>query len=172
MKRVTLLRHAKSSWDRPNTDDLDRPLNARGWNAARRMGHELKHCKMRFDLCLASPAARVRETLDGLAEGYGSFEFAVRFEPRIYLADTATLFDLIRALPDEIETPLLVGHNPGLERLVAELTKDDPKGLRLRVEHKYPTAALAVIELPADRWADVEQGSGELVELILPKELD
>jgi phosphohistidine phosphatase len=172
VKRLTVLRHAKSSWDQPNNDDLDRPLNARGWKAARRMGRELKHRKMRFDLCLASPAARVRETLDGLGEGYGAFDFAIRFEPRVYLADAATLLDLIRALSDDIESPLLVGHNPGLQRLVAELTTNDAKGLRRRVEHKFPTAALAVLELPVNRWADVEQESGALVELILPKELD
>lgn len=172
MKRLAVLRHAKSSRDQPNTDDLDRPLNPRGWKAARRIGRELKHRKMRFDLCLASPAARVRETLDGLAEGYGPFDFAVRFEPGIYLADTATLLDLIRALPDDIGAPLLVGHNPGLERLVAELTRDDARGLRRRVEHKYPTAALAMIALPVDRWTDIERASGELVALILPKELD
>jgi len=172
VKRLTVLRHAKSSWDQPNTDDLDRPLNARGWKAARRMGQELKDRKMRFDLCLASPAARVRETLDGLAEGYGTFEFAVRFEPRIYLADTPTLLELIRGLSNDVAAPLLVGHNPGLQRLIAELTKDDATRLRRRVEHKFPTAALAVIDLPGERWTDVEQGSGKIVELILPKELD
>lgn len=171
MKRLTILRHAKSDWGQPDTGDLDRPLNSRGWKSARRMGRELKHRQIRFDLRLASPAARVRETLDGLAEGYGAFQFAVRFEPRIYLADTATLLELIQALPDDIEAPLLVGHNPGLGRLVAELAKDDAQGLRRRVEHKFPTAALAVIELPTDRWEDVRPGSGQLVELILPKEL-
>lgn len=172
MKTLTVLRHAKSSWDQPNTDDFDRPLNERGWKAARRIGNELKHRKAHFDLGLASPAARVRETLDGVSETYGEFAFPVRFEPRIYLADTATLLQLIGGVPDEIDALLLVGHNPGLERLVAILTHDDGEGLRARVEHKFPTAAIATIELPVSRWANVEPGSGKIVELLLPKELD
>jgi phosphohistidine phosphatase len=170
MKRLALLRHAKSSWEQPDTDDFDRPLNERGWKAARRMGRELKHRKMRFDLCVASPAARARETLDGLAEGYGEFPFAVRFDERIYMASVATLLDLIRTIPDDSKSPLVVGHNPGLERMIVEVAKDDE--LRRRVEQKYPTAALAVVELPAKRWADIEPGSGEIAELILPKDLD
>ena len=172
MKTLTILRHAKSSWDQPDTDDFDRPLNERGWKAARRIGKELKHRKAHFDLGLASPAARVRETLDGVSETYGEFEFPVRFEPRIYLADTATLLQLIREVADEIGALLLVGHNPGLERLVSMLTHDDEKGLRACVERKFPTGALAVIDLPVSRWADVASGGGKLVELLLPKELD
>ena len=170
MKRLAVLRHAKSSWDEPNNDDFDRPLNERGWAAARRMGRELRQRQMRFDLCLASPAARVRETLDGLAETYGPFLFPVRFEPEIYLADSATLMELVHGIPETIEAPLLVGHNPGLERLIQRLTRDDQAGLRERVVQKFPTAALAVIELPKSRWSDT--GDGTVVELILPRELD
>ena len=172
MKTLAVLRHAKSSWDQPNVDDFDRPLNERGWKAARRIGNELKHRKLRFDLCLASPAARVRETLDGLSETYGELPFPVRFEQQVYLASCATLLELIRDVDDEVGALLLVGHNPGLEQLVAMLTQDDKDGLRSRVEHKVPTAAVAVIELPSDCWADVQPGSGKLVELLLPKELD
>jgi phosphohistidine phosphatase len=172
MKRLAVLRHAKSRWGNSNIDDFDRLLNERGWKAARRMGRELRQRKLRFDLALASPAARVRETLDGLAEGYGVLPFAVHFEPCIYLADSATLLELVRAFSEEIEQPLIVGHNPGIQRLILQLARDDAKGLRRRVEGKYPTAALALIDLSADRWADVAPASGTMVELILPKELD
>jgi phosphohistidine phosphatase len=172
MKRLTVLRHAKSSWAEPNRDDFDRPLNDRGWKAARRMGLELKHRKIDFDLCLASPAARVRETLDGLSETYGDFQFPITFEEKIYLADTATLLELVRDVADDVERLLIVGHNPGLERLVAMLTRDDGKGLRDEVEHKFPTAALAVIEVAAESWSEVDPAGGKIVELIFPKELD
>ena len=172
MKTVTIFRHAKSSWAEPECDDFDRPLNERGWKSARRMGRELKHRKIGFDLCLASPAARVRETLDGLGETYGDFPFPVRFEPEVYLADTATLLELVSSVADDVGRLLIVGHNPGLERLVATLAHDDGTGLRGRVAEKFPTAALAVIELPVTHWSQVAPGSGKLVELILPKELD
>ena len=171
MKRLALLRHAKSSWDDPSLDDFNRPLNERGWKAARRLGRELADREMRFDLVLASTAARVRETIDGVQKKY-DFAAPIRFEPGIYEASDATLLSLVRALPEDIEAPLLIGHNPGLERLLTELTHDDERGLRRRVLGKYPTAALAVIELPAEKWANVQPGSGTIVELILPKELD
>ena len=172
MKRLTVLRHAKSSWDQPGLDDFNRPLNERGWKAARRIGKEMKHRHMHFDLGLASPAARVRETIDGLTETYGEPRFLIRFEPRIYEARTGALLELVRAIPAEVQDALIVGHNPGLERLVVELTHDDHAGLRAKVAGKFPTAALAVIELPVEGWNEVEPETGKLVELILPKELD
>ena len=171
MKRLTVLRHAKSSWDDATLDDFNRPLNERGWKAARRMGRELKQRGMRFDLVIASTAARVRETIDGVQEHY-DFAAPIRFEPRMYGASTDVLLSLARELPDTVHMLLFVGHNPGLERLLVELTRDDEDGLRQRVAGKYPTGALAVMELPTDRWADIAPGSGKIVELILPKELD
>jgi phosphohistidine phosphatase len=172
MRRLTILRHAKSSWDDPKLADFDRPLNQRGWKASRRMGRELKRRKMHFDLCVASTAARVRETLDGLVEGYGEPGFEIRFEAKIYDATVATLLELVHELPDSARAPLLVGHNPGLENLILRLSGDDSNGLRSRIAEGYPTAALAVIELHAGRWKEVDSGSGEIVELILPRELD
>jgi phosphohistidine phosphatase len=171
MKRLSVLRHAKSSWDDPALQDFNRPLNDRGWKAARRMGREFKHRNVSFDLVVASTAARVRETIDGLRDKF-DLNVEIRFEPHMYLADEETLLSLVRALPQKVHSPLLVGHNPGLERLLVELTHDDHHGLRRRVAHGYPTGAFAVVELPADRWADVSPGSGKIVELILPKELD
>lgn len=170
MKRLTALRHAKSSWDNAALGDFDRPLNARGWKAARRMGRELRARGMRFDFALASPAARVRETLDALADGYGEFDFPVRFEKRIYEASVATLLELVRGLPTKSSAALLVGHNLGLERLVVDLTRDS--ALRDRAAKKFPTAAVAVIDFPVEHWSDVSPGSGSLTELIFPKELD
>ena len=171
MKRVTLLRHAKSSWDDPSLDDFNRPLNERGWKAARRMGRELKHRELHFDLVLASTAARVRETIDGVQEKY-DFAAPIQFEPRMYGASEDELLSLIHALPDSVHAPLLVGHNPGLERLIVELTRDDENGLRRRVAGKFPTAGLAVVELPARAWSNVAPGSGTITDLILPRELD
>jgi phosphohistidine phosphatase len=171
MKRLTLLRHAKSDWDQP-VDDLNRPLNERGWKAARRIGKEMKRRHMSFDFALASPAARVRETIDGLSETYGEPKFPIRFEPKMYGAGADALIELIREMPGEAEDALLIGHNPGLERLVVGLSRDDGHGLRDKVAEKFPTAAVAVIEFPVSSWTEVAPGKGKMVELILPKELD
>ena len=171
MKRLTVLRHAKSSWDEAGLDDFDRPLNERGWKAARRMGREIKDRGISFDFVLASSALRVRETLQGVQESF-DLGAPIRFERDVYLASTQTLVSLVRGLQDSVQAPLLVGHNPGLERLLVELTHADDKGLRDRIAGKYPTGALAAVELPAGKWSEVMPGSGAIVELILPRELD
>jgi len=171
MKRLAVLRHAKSSWDDPDLNDHDRPLNGRGRKAARRIGREMADRGMRFDYVLASTATRVRETLDGVGESF-PIHAPVRFEPGVYEATQDELLALIHGLDEWIETPLLVGHNSGLEELIAGITHDDEAGLRERCARKFPTAALAVIDLPADRWAEVKWGSGEIAELIVPRELD
>ena len=171
MMKLAVLRHAKSSWDDPYLDDHNRPLNRAGWKAARRMGRELNLRKMHFDLVLASTAARVRETIDGVEEEY-DFDSKVNFDPTIYLASETILLSLVRALPADVHCPLIVGHNPGLERLLLILTRDDERGLRQRIAHKFPTCALAIVELPAKGWDKLELASGRITELILPRELN
>lgn len=171
MKRLTILRHAKSSWKDRELNDFDRPLNARGRKAARLMGHEMTERGMRFDSVLASPAIRIRETIDGVSEGH-QLPSPIRFEPRIYEARVSELMELIGTLPDEASSALLVCHNTSAERLVLKLAKDDKAGLRKRVEDKFPTAGLAAIELPVDRWSEVQPDSGALVELIYPSDLE
>jgi phosphohistidine phosphatase len=170
MKRLAVLRHAKSSWADAGMEDFDRPLNDRGRAAARLIGAELARRKLRFNLVLASTAARVRETIDGVKREY-RFDSEIRFEPRIYEASAGRLLELVRALPDPCESVLLVGHNPGLQELLLDLTDRDETGLRDRVREKYPTAALAVVEFPADRWAKLRGGSGRIVDLIVPRDL-
>jgi phosphohistidine phosphatase len=169
LKRLSILRHAKSDWGDAELDDFDRPLNDRGWKAARRMGRELKGCGITFDVVIASPAARVRETLDGMTEKL-KLNVEIHFEPQMYLATEETLIQIVRGLPASVDAPLLVGHNPGLQQLVLRLTRRG--GKRDHVAQKFPTAALARIALPARRWADVAPASGEIDELILPKERD
>jgi phosphohistidine phosphatase len=171
MTVLTILRHAKSSWGDGCLDDFDRPLNERGRKAARRIGRELKRRRMRFDRVFASPALRVRETLEEVAGGYGD-SFDICFDPQIYAASVQTLFELVRRIPATVHAPLLVGHNPGLQQLVLELTRDDEQGLRARAGDKFPTAAVVLIELPAVRWDEVEPESGLIGELILPRELN
>ena len=171
MKRVGILRHAKSDRGDGASDDHNRPLNERGWKAARRIGGELKQRGISFDLVLASTAARIRETIDGVQEE-DDFEAPIQFEPRIYLASEETLLDLVVGLSEDVHSALLVGHNPGLQRLVLHLARDDHQGLRRRIEDKYPTGALAIVELPARTWAEVQPRTGKIVELMLPKELD
>lgn len=170
MKTLTLLRHAKSSWDDTVERDFDRPLNARGYRAAERMGVEIARLGLGFDTVCASPAVRVKETLAGVEKG-ARRTFTPRFEPLVYLASGDTLLEIVHGLDGGAASALLVGHNPGLEDLLLMLV---PEGGALRAEAaiKYPTATLAAIELPVARWADVAPGAGTLARFIRPRDLD
>src|SRR6476469_1278811 len=101
MKRLAIVRHAKSSWDDPGLDDFNRPLNERGWKAARRLGRELVTREMTFDLVLSSTSARTRETIDGIKRHY-TFNAPIEFEQVIYLASEATLLALVRSLDESV----------------------------------------------------------------------
>ena len=170
MKSLTLLRHAKSSWDDKVARDFDRPLNQRGRRAARLVGEKMKAEGLAFDLVLASPARRVVETIDDVAEAFGPLD--AKYDERLYLALPATLLDIVRHADDRLERILLVGHNPGLEALALELTRKGGCGMRGELEVKYPTATLAEIRFEAERWRDIRSGSGELVRFVRPRDLD
>ncbi len=162
-----MLRHAKSSWGDPALDDLDRPLNARGRSAAEAIGRELQLRQLAFDLVVASPATRVRQTLERLASSFGALP-EIDFRPGIYAAPVERLREVVRSLPEGCESVLLVGHNPGLQQLVLALA-EPASPLRRRVAEKYPTAAATVLRFAADGWRAAE--GGEITSLILPREL-
>lgn len=172
MKTLTLLRHAKSGWDPPVARDFDRPLNGRGRKAARAMGREMKRLRLDFDRILASPAARVTETVQGLEEDHGAL--AVEQDPRIYLASAETLLDIVRATADSHARLLIVGHNPGLEQLAMLLAQGGAQGGALRdaIAAKYPTGALAELLFDVRSWREVTAGAGRLERFIRPRDLD
>ena len=167
MKVLTLLRHAKSGWEDPSLSDFARPLNARGREAARAMGRELRALGLAWDCVLASPAARVTETIDGLRESYGAL--APVYDEKVYLATLDTLLELVRATDDAHAALLVVGHNPGMERLALLLSRGG--ALHDEVALKYPTGALVEIALPVDHWRDVAESGGTLSRFLRPRDL-
>ena len=168
MKTLTLLRHAKSGWDDPVARDFDRPLNPKGQRAAAMVGRHMKALGLAFDHVVASPAARVVETLDHLGQGYGG-DLAPAWDKRIYLASPATLMDVVHELPADADHVLLVGHNPGLEELVLLLV---PNGaLRDEVAVKFPTATLAEMTF-VEGWREVQAGNATLTRFVRPRDLD
>lgn len=172
MKRLTLLRHAKSDWDDPVARDFDRPLNRRGEKAALLMGQFASNRAMRFDILIASPAVRVVQTLETFFAGYGE-ALDARWDRRIYLASAPTLIDVIRDIPDAANAALMAGHNPGLEELILDLVPDDrASSLREDVEVKFPTASLAVLDLDIDTWDEATENCATLVSFTRPRDLD
>lgn len=172
MKLLGLFRHAKSDWGDPRARDFDRPLNERGHKGAGILGRHIRDHGVRWDRIVSSPAIRCAETME-IAIDAGKLGFSVNWDRRIYLASSATLLDLLREQPDEARSVLICGHNPGLEDLIFDLVPDDGSSpLRDVVEAKFPTASFAVLELPAERWADLAEGSAKLVHLTRPRDLD
>lgn len=171
MKSLHLLRHAKSSWDDPVERDFDRPLNGRGHRAARRMGDWLLSEGLVFERIIASPALRIRQTIEGVEAGLGS-RLRPEFDKRIYMSSAAGLFDLLRETPDTVQSLLLIGHNPGVEDLLLLATEGDSGPLRAEAHQKYPTATFASIELPIDSWADAGEGGALLTRFVRPRDLD
>jgi len=155
-RRLHLLRHAKSSWDEPWSNDAERPLAPRGRRAAARIGRHLREAALAPDLVLCSPARRARETLERLG-----LPVPARIEPALYGASAGALLALARALPPEHHEVLLIGHNPSLEELGP---------LRTALAAKYPTGALATFALPGS-WAALDAGGARLEAFIRPRDL-
>lgn len=162
MKTLLILRHAKSSWDDESLDDFDRPLNERGQRDAPRMGRLLRERDLLPELILCSTALRARSTLEKVCEAAG-YQGPCELRDDLYLAPAATYVYLLRGVEEPVSRVMVIGHNPGLESLVTELTG--------ATEH-MPTAGLAVVELPIDRWLQLRRTTaGRLVHFFRPKML-
>jgi phosphohistidine phosphatase len=168
VKVLGLLRHAKSDWDDTTLRDFDRGLNDRGRRGAALIGRHIAGQGIAWDAVIASPAERVKRTLEA-----SGLEFAPRFDDRAYLADAATLLELLRTIDGDPASVLLVGHNPGLQELLLELARPgDQTGLTDKAAEKFPTASFAVLELAIDAWAEIAPACGRLVHFARPRDLD
>ena len=161
MKTLFILRHAKSSWDQPGLTDIERPLNERGRRDAPRMGRLVRERALRPDVILCSPAERARQTAALVAAAAG-LDAAPRYDERIYEASAGRLIDVLSEVEREAESVLLIGHNPGVEKLIEVLTG---------ASGRMTTAALARLSLDIDAWDKVGVGSGRLEWVVRPKEL-
>lgn len=169
MRRLMLLRHAKSDWPH-GVSDHERPLAPRGEDAAPRMAAYMAAEHLVPDLALVSPARRTAETWALTAPAFDE-KIAARREARLYEARTDTLMGLVRETPAAVATLLLVGHNPGLEVLAKRLAGHGDRYAFARLKQKFPTAALAVIDFAAEDWREVAEGGGRLDRFMTPKML-
>lgn len=161
MKTLLLLRHAKSSWKKPDLPDHERPLNKRGSKEAPRVGKYLKDNDLIPDLILSSTARRAHDTARVVAEACG-FEGQVDLYQDLYLSDPTSYLDILRCQPDEVSRVLVVGHNPDAEDLLVLLTD---------VRQHMTTAALAVIDLPISSWQELNEATdARLQSLWSPRE--
>jgi phosphohistidine phosphatase len=163
------LRHAKSSWDDPGLPDRQRPLARRGRTAVAALARHVRETGITPGLVLCSPAARARQTWEGVASGLPAGT-PVDVDDALYGAGADDLLRRLRDLPSELESVLIVGHNPGLADLTVGLVGHGDGALRRRLETKFPTGALATLDVPG-AWHDLAWGTSTLVAYVVPREL-
>lgn len=160
-RRLILTRHAKSSWDDPRMEDHDRPLNDRGRRSARELGDWMASRGYEPEEVLCSTALRTRETWERVAGAPLEVRPVVRMEKRLYLADPATMLEVLRTATQP--TVMMLGHNPGIAEFAAQLPARPPMDPDFR---RYPTSATLVVDFQADSWADVQPGEGSVMDFV------
>ncbi|MFN0030605.1 MAG: SixA phosphatase family protein [Flavobacteriales bacterium] len=160
MKKIYLLRHAKSDWSDPVCADFDRPLNMRGLRDAPFMAKKLAGNEYSIQLILSSPANRAITTAQFFAEALKIGASALQIEEKIYDASVKDLIQIICSLSESYSTVLIVGHNPGMSLLAAYLTNS---------QMDMPTCAIACIELEIETWNMTSKATGSIVSFDYPK---
>jgi phosphohistidine phosphatase len=167
LRRLVVLRHAKSAWPE-GVPDHERPLAPRGRRDAPAAGRALAEADCLPDLALCSTALRARQTWE-LASAQWGTPPPVRHDPRLYAADVSDLLTALHEVPAEVETLLLVGHNPGLEELVLELAGDSLDDALDEVRLKFPTSAIAVLAWRGPAWEALAPGTALLTSMLVPR---
>jgi phosphohistidine phosphatase len=161
MRTLYLLRHAKSSWKDASLADFERPLKGRGREAAEAMGRFLHSKKVNIPILISSPSIRTRQTVE-IVLRHAKLGVEPQFDQRIYEASLSTLVQVVSEIPDDMKAAMLVGHNPGMEELLAFLTRES---------RHMPTCALARVSIESG-WKEAGRSSGKLEWFVTPKDLD
>lgn len=171
MRRLMLLRHAKSDWSTPGRADRERVLSARGERDAPKVGRYLAEHDLVPQHAIVSAAERTRQTWQHLGRKVTEIP-TVTIDERIYEAAPADILAAIAETPADAASVMVVGHNPGLQSVALMLTgSGGGKAWRLLSE-KFPTAALAVIDFDAPDWKSLAPRSGHLERFITPRAIN
>ncbi|MCW5911109.1 MAG: histidine phosphatase family protein [Cyclobacteriaceae bacterium] len=168
MKTLYIVRHAKSSWDDPELDDFERPLNKRGLKDAPRMGKRLKEKRVTPDIMLSSPAVRALATCKAIATVLAFNESKIKTDRKLYHADEDQILEVVRKLKDSPrdseEVAMIFGHNPGLTEFANALLNQTIDNI--------PTCGIVAAQLPVARWQDVTFGCGKMLFFDFPKRIE
>lgn len=162
MKRLTLVRHAKSDWRDGRLEDFERPLNGRGNRDAPEMARRAVDAGLSPTLIISSPAVRALSTAKAFAGAFRYPAKRIRHADDAYLASPGTLLEIVRRLGGKAGHVMLFGHNPGISEFAVLLSGDD--SLR-----DLPTAAMVSLKVDVKDWADLEPGRAERVLYDYPK---
>ncbi len=161
MKRLYIIRHAKSSWSDPTLSDFDRKLNKRGKKDAPFMGTRLARYGIMPDAIYASPAKRARKTARAIAKRIAFPHKKITFDESIYSSSTMDLLNVLQRVSDRKDIIFLVGHNYAITDLAVELTDADILNI--------PTSGIVGIDLRIESWAETGPGTGDLLFFDYPK---
>jgi phosphohistidine phosphatase len=170
--QLLLLRHAKSSWGDPDLDDHNRPLSERGSRVADVMASFLAAENLSPDLVLCSTAERTRRTLDPILQNWP--DLPVRYEDDLYLASVSDVVKHLEAL-EGVYRVLVIGHDPAMKEVARHLisrSMDHNSQAMANLSVKYPTGALAILNLNIESWNGIARGCGQLTHFIKPRDLD
>jgi phosphohistidine phosphatase len=167
MRRLMLLRHAKTERAAPGERDRDRKLMKRGRADAPTIGAYMARHGLIPDLAVVSPAKRAQETWALVA---GAFSKAPRMvsDERIYNANPNELIGVIGE-KRKAQTLVVVGHNPGLHDLAMQLIASGDVEMREQLNEKLPTSGLVVIDLPVNDWSLLRPHAGRLERFVSPR---
>ena len=171
MRTLTLLRHAKSSWADPDLADIDRPLAKRGIKAAPLIGTLMQREALNPDFVLCSPSVRARATLDLVLGELRDRPAEIEFAEELYPGSPIAMLERLRRISKEHRHALVIGHNPGLQALALDLVGRGDRELIAQLAKKYPTAALAVLRFPGERWSGLKRGAARLDRFVAPRAL-
>jgi len=169
MRRLVLVRHAKTEKDSDSGKDQDRRLDQRGLSDSALIATWLSDNHISPDLVLVSTATRTKQTWDVLKEALPKNE--VTFLDDLYLASALEIFRIIRATPARIKSLLIVGHNPGLHEVAWTLMGKAAAADRNALTVNFPTAAIAVIDFPTSDWKKLMPQEGTLSFFVTPRHL-
>lgn len=161
MKRVFLIRHAKSSWSNPGLSDFDRPLNNRGYSDAPLMANKLAEKVGKIDLFLSSTALRAKETTEQFVANNEIEYDKLSFEDRLYHASSQQILQYIAGTKNRYHSLAIIGHNPGLTDLANEFSNVTIDNL--------PTTGIFAVEFDIEKWENILKTSGGLLFFDYPK---
>jgi phosphohistidine phosphatase len=171
MRRLILLRHAKSDWSVAGRPDHERDLALRGNDSAAKIGAYMARHALVPDLVLCSTAVRAKRTWVLVAEAFADPPKVI-YDDRLYEVGARAILDVVRASSPQVHGLAVVGHNPGLRDLAELLIAAGDIETRQRLLEKFPTAGLAVIDFPVDEWRKLHGHSGRLDRFVAPRSLE
>jgi phosphohistidine phosphatase len=163
MKTLYIVRHAKASWDFPDLPDVERPLLEKGINNTKRIVRELNEKNITVDMIICSHAKRARETASLIAKGLNYPAEKIEVSPNIYQVDRDEIFNIIFSQRDELDSLMIVGHNPTLTQF-ANLYLDEALDF-------LPTSGVASISFETEKWIEVIKAKYKTNFIIYPKML-